>query len=685
METTCRAGNLPAEISSFVGRSKELGEIARLIAGSPLLTLTGIAGVGKTRLAIEAGAGCAPPDGVWFADLSGRPPADPGTGAGTGKGTRDTRLAEFVAASLGIDDRRHPHEALAEWLAGKRLLLILDSCDALPEPCRDLVRHILATAPGVRLLVTGRGPLGVDGERVRRVEPLPVPPPGATDICRYDAVRLLTDRATAVLPGFRCTEAVGRLCRAVEGVPLAIELAARRLRALSAEQLAARVRGGLDAVLGAVLDGRRPGRHRSLRAAAGWSHERCDPRERLLWARLSVFADTFGVCSATAICSGGPLGDVRGTLAGLVAKSVVTRTAIGRYRLPRLNREYGAMWLRGLGAEADLRRRHYDHYREAAESAAAQWQGPAQLDWADWARRELADLRAALDHTIGERRGLELAARLWFVWLCLGRIKEGRRYLDEALARTTVPCADRSRALWVSAWLALSQGHLTAAQDRAAAALHTALDQRDDVAAGAAVHVTAVLALIRGELARAESLIMESLNLFGRADDMDLGLPLAQATLGLILGHRGDLDRAVRVLNVQQAWCERYGETWARSYGDYVRSQVELRRGDIDAAERFDRRSLAAKWRFGDLLGQALAVDQMAAIAAARGDGERSARLLGTGQRIWTTFGRPQFGAPAFALPRHTTERRARSMIGDALYEAAFTSGAATDPCGVPD
>ena len=677
MKTSWQTGNLPAEIGGLIGRSAELAELARLIEEHTLVTVTGPAGVGKTRLAVEAARACRLPEGAWFADLAAE---------------RDAGLlAHGVSAALGVGDQaaRPQREVLAERLAGKRMLLVLDTCEHMIASCRELAEAILAAAPGVRILATSRRPLGLPQERVLRLEPLAVPPAGDDRPERYDAVRLLARRAEAL--GARPEEdaaadrrALGELCRRLDGIPFALELAARRLRTISPGELAERP-GDVFSLLGDDPDRIAEGRHHSLRTAVGWSHELCGPEERLLWARLSVFPGGFDIGSAITVCTDDRLPDAARPLARLIEASVVTRSTAGRCRLYAPMREYGAFWLRELGEEEELRRRHHRHYREAAVRAEAEWAGRAQLDWTDWAHREYPNLRAAIEHTVTGPDGLELVAALWFLWFCAGRITEGRRHLDRALAHNRRPTPARTKALWASAWVALAQGDLAVAADRSLEALEEATDQGDEAGAASAVHVAAVLAMLRDDLDRALKLVCEAIDLFARVPDPGIGLAMARPTLALILGRRGDHERADQVLQGHRAWCERQGEVWSRSYGDYVRSVLELGRGDLDAAEAHVHAALAAKWRLGDSLGSALAVDQLAAVAAARGDGERSARLLGAGQRIWSAFGGPQAGARAFGSGRHTTEHRVRSMIGDERYEAAYARGTSLEPGGVID
>ncbi|WP_155359865.1 ATP-binding protein [Acrocarpospora macrocephala] len=638
--------NLPAETSTFVGRDTELAEVSRLMGDSRLVTLTGPGGVGKTRLAIRAAATGA--EHVYFAELAAEQNGD--------------LLAHAVAAALGLREQsvRPQAEVVAEHLADKRLLLVLDTCEHLIDATRDLVTHILASAPGVRVLATSRQPLSLPSECVYRVEPL-------TDA---DAQRLFCDRAVAVLPQFTPTDAVVRLCTRLEGIPLALELAARRLRALSPEEMADR----LDDRFALLGGGGRTGRHDGLRSAVGWSHELCTPDERLLWARLSVFAGSFDVEAAGQVCADERLGNVPGVLARLADKSIV-RADDDRYRMLDTIREYGRDWLRELGEEELQLRRHRDYYLTLAREADADWFGPNQFTWALWVRCELPNLRLALDHSIASAVGLELVGALWFVWFCLGEIREGRYYLDRALERNGKPGPARTKALWAAAWVSFAQGDLDLVAHRTAEACEAALEQQDWVGAGYAHLGLGALTIVKGDPERGGVTVEQAIGYFERAGGRHVGKLVAATVLGLCLLMRDEHERAAVLMAEQRAECESAGEVWARSGGDYIRSRVELGRGDPVAADRLARAGLRAVWRFGDLVSSAVAVDQLAMTACAVGDHPRAARLLGAGQRIWDSFGLSQFGSPDFGGPRLETERQARVALGDAEFEREYRSG----------
>ncbi|GHE31042.1 hypothetical protein GCM10017673_37320 [Streptosporangium violaceochromogenes] len=625
-----------------------------LIGQSPLVTLTGVAGVGKTRLAIRTADRLRDTftDGVWVVELSAEQNGD--------------LVGHDIAAVLGLREQaaRPQAEVLADFLADKNLLLVLDTCDHLIDACAALLGQILDDAPRARVLATSRQPLGLPGERLMRVEPLSLPGPGAT---ASEAVRLFNERAHALVPDVTLDpHEVARICHLLDGIPLAIELAVRRLRALSVQQVAERLDDRFTLLVGGS---RTPlGRHQTMRTAVGWSHELCTAQERLLWARLSVFEGWFDADDARGVCADGRLPVL--PLARLVDKSILIADG-PRYRMLGTIRDYGAEWLHRLGEERIILARHYEHYLARARLAEAEWYGSRQPYWADWVHRALPDLEAAL----GRDEGFDLVTALWFVWCGLGRVRLGRVHLDRVLDRQLTPSPSRTKALWVCAWVAIAEGDTAAATERADEAYETAMAEGDFAAAGCARQNAAAVAIVLGDPDEAVRLGAEAVELFERAVHLHIGLPVAEMTLAMAHNLRGEFDPAVEVLMRQWARCTERGELWARSYGDHVRSLAELGRGDLDAAEAYARTALGVKWRLGDPLGGAMAMDQLAATAAARGDGRRAAFLLGAAWRMWTACDLPEPGLCPFAVPREWTERQARALAGDAVYERAFAQG----------
>ncbi|MDP9846817.1 ATP-binding protein [Streptosporangium lutulentum] len=659
-------------MSSFVGRADELEEIGKLLARTRLLTLHGAGGVGKTRLALKAAQNVREdyPDGVWVAELSSEINGD--------------LLAGRVAGLLGLhpQSERPVLETLTEFLAERRLLLLFDTCEHLAGPCADLIVSILTGAPDVRIIATSRQELGLPLEVVMVVNPFPVPPPEAADLARYDAMRLFLDRAKAVAPGLRTDErammAVARLCRRLDGVPLAIELAASHMRGLSATQLADQ----LDDRFKLLADGE--GlliRHHTLRTAAGWSHELCTPAERLLWARLSVFAGAFDVESACGVCQDERLPDVPAVLSSLATKSVLARVG-DHYRMLDTIRDYGRDWLNELGEGKLMIRRHRDHYLSAARRMDAEWYGPRQLEWAYWAHKELPNLRTALNRCLdagNHRAALELGGALWVLWCHLGLIREGRYYLERALAACSPgPDPVKSRTLWVVAHLALVQGDMVLARSRAEECVENARRYGDAEAEANAYLRLAGSCLFTADLDGARAYALEGAVKFKEVELGSAGEPSVPLLLAMAATFGGDFDEAVEILREVRLRCEDHGELSIRSLCDYALSLALFNRGEVAEAARAARTSLEIKWQLRDVVGTVLAVDQLARVAAAAGDGGRAAWLLGAAQRIWITFGLPGLGADAMTTLRQGAATRALELIGAADYDTAFREGMAS-------
>jgi predicted ATPase/DNA-binding NarL/FixJ family response regulator len=473
-----RLGLLPAEATSFVGRTAELAGIAALLGTARMVTVLGPAGVGKTRLSLRVAAQAAGqfPDGVWLADLSAI--SDP------------ELLAPAVAAALGLPDVPEAAlgPALLGYLRGRRLLLVLDTCEHLVDACAAFADTVLRSAPGVTLLATSRQPLDAQGEHAFPLLPLP-----AED----DATDLFAQRAAAVVPGFTVTPQnradVVRLCQRLDGIPLAIEFAAVRLRALPLSELVSQLESGIR-MLTVSRRGTSP-RHQTLRAAVEWSYQLCTPAERVLWERLSVFAGTFDVSGAEQVCADDalPEAQVVHALVGLVDKSVVLRDGAdrSRYRLIAALREYGADQLAGRdGAEQfldrlaartvamarDLDERLRDGTRPRDRRADAD-----QVAAYRGLHREYDNVRAVLDYTLGApepaavrpappaalvarwRLGAELAVRLCAYWQISGLLDEGRQWLSNVADRFPGPATERAWALGARGRLATLAGDLAKA------------------------------------------------------------------------------------------------------------------------------------------------------------------------------------------------------------------------------
>ncbi|MGV9454173.1 ATP-binding protein [Streptomyces sp. NPDC003635] len=663
-EDTPVAGNLPLELDAFVGRTAELAGLAEALGEARLVTVTGVGGVGKSRLAARVAPRCAPADGVWRVELA--PLRDPAF------------VDHAVVAALGLTDHttRPPRETLLAHLAGRELLLLLDGFEHLVEACAELVTELLGRAPGLSVLAAGRRPLAVPGEHLVPLAPLD----------EDDAVELCTDRAR--LHGVRVAgdADVRELCRRLDGIPLAVELAAGRLRALSPGQLLSRLDDRFRLLTRAGGD--TPWRHRTLRTAIGWSHELCTPRERLLWARLSVFAGRFDLEAVEYVCSGHGLhaDEVLDVLSELLAQSVVSReeTATGvRYRMLDTVRAYGADWLEATGDADRLRRRHRDWYLGLATWCELEWFSPRQAEVAARVEAELPNLRSALEHCLSEpdeaHLGQLLAGSLWFCWVGCGRLSEGRHWLDQAVRLDSGHEQSRLKALWVLGYVAVLQGDTVAAL----AALHECREEAElsanPTAAAYAEHRTGCLALVSDDMEGAETLLRSALDGYQEIGELNSNVLMGQVELAMTRAFQGDLDEAVRLSEDVRLVCEDHGERWARSYALYVLAYAAWREGDQPRARELLTDCLGDAHSFHDLLGSVLTVELLALVTATDGDAAEAAVLQGAAGRMWPSVGLPLFGSAYYNAPHELCEAMARERLGDERYEQCVRAGALLD------
>jgi predicted ATPase/DNA-binding CsgD family transcriptional regulator len=705
----------PVETTSFVDRRDELAEGRRLLATARLVTLTGPGGVGKTRLAgrIAARVERAFPDGVRFAHLAG---------------LRDPALVPLAAAdALGLHDHSEqpPLDALVEQARHRRLLLVLDNCEHLLSACAELAAALLHGTTGVRVLATSRHRLALTEEHLLDVRPLPVPDPDSdlSAAATYSALALFADRAAAVVPGFELTPdnraAVARLCRRLDGLPLAIELAAVRMRVLGVDQLVARLDDRyrlLTTGSPAVLP-----RHQTLRAAVDWSHELCTHTEQLVWARASVFAGSFDLEAAEAVCAdtetaaadtdsegkekdsnrdesegdreceGVHPQDVLEAVAGLVDKSVLCREGGPgpvRYRLLDTLRHYGLDKLRQRpGAEAAARRRQRDWVQEVAVECERRWFGPGQREIVTRLRADQDNLRAALEFSLtlpGEARaGLGLAGTLWFYWLACGAPREGRYWLDRALDASPEPTRERARALWVAGLLAGCPEDLTRGRHRAEDARALARRVGDPAEVAHAEYLLGVMALLGDDFPAA----LEHYEAAVARDPVQGQLPsfavLDQVELAAGLAFLGQTDRAVQVCEDARRVCEEHGEEWVRSYVLRVLALAYAERKEWERAEPYAREALRRKLAVHDVIGIGLTLDLLVVISAARGAHERAAVLLGGADRVWAGIDGNRFGSTRYNSAREESERRVRKAVGPGDFDRAYRRGGGLGLTGI--
>jgi predicted ATPase/DNA-binding CsgD family transcriptional regulator len=674
-----RVGNLPVDVTSFVGRRRELADVKRLLSVARLVTLTGMGGVGKTRLALRAAAdshrGFA--DGVWLVELAGL--KDPAL------------VGQTVAAALGIQDESAGWSArkLSDLLADRTLLLVLDNCEHLLDACAVLADALLRACPGLRMLATSRQPLGIVGEHNVSVPPLSVPAPdrmpSLEGLAQYEAVSLFVERAAAVHPGFILDAGnqvtVTAICRRLDGIPLALELAAGRLRVLSADQLLAR----LDDRYGLLTGGSRAAlpRQQTLRALIDWSFELCSPAERMLWGRLSVFVDGFDLDAAEEVCSDQeiPAAAVLDLLAGLVDKSIVVAAERGgrvRYQLPEILREYGRDRLTEFGQTREFRRRQRDWCRRFIADAEAGWFGPDQAELLARLRLEHGNVRSALTFCLTEPGecpvGLEIASALRFYWLTSGRLNEGQHWLDRLLACDSQPRPIRPKDLYVSGYLAIALSDFATA-DRVLSDAELLAQQLGDVSGAAYVaQIRGLAAVFKHHPAEAAKLLEQALA--GHRDLGDLAAAAYdQAWLALALIMLGDDRRADAHFEECLALTASVGELWVRSLALWALGIEACNRGDQVRATAAEQLSIRLRLPLDSRYLIGLNFDVLAWTATAHRDGERAGRLFGAAQSIMRAVGSSLLSNGPTSVLHDQYEAAARGTLGDRAFTRAFQHG----------
>jgi len=714
-----RPHNLPIQLTSFVGRAKEIAEIRHLLGTSRLLTLVGPGGAGKTRLAIQTAAEVleAFKDGVWFVELG--PLSDP------------VMIPQVTASTLGIrEPARGALEALLDSVQARATLIIFDNCEHVLAGCADLARTLLLSAPRLQIMATSREPLSVPGEVAYRVLPLSLPMPSAHlpplhELSTFESVRLFVDRATAAEPSFRLTAdnagAVAEICWRLDGIPLAIELAAARIKVLSPEQIAARLNNRFRLLSGgsrAVLL-----HHRTLQAALDWSHELLGPREKTLLRRLFVFSGWFTLDAVESICSDNELAqdDLLNVLTSLVDKSLVIAEQVhaeARYRLLETVREYCRDRLLEAGEALDFRNRHLRWYAALTERAEPELQGPRQETWLARLEAEHDNVRGALEWGITEEGDTESALRLaaairWF-WEMRGYWREGRNWLELLIARVgaAAPPLLRARALQGIGFIAIRQGDIHRVAEAGEESLALVSGTGDKQSRANSLTILGLLACATRDFGRAEALGGESLILC-RELGHTWGIAAALHMLALVARARGELDRADAFFEESMKLSRGMGDKWvvaqglrdqglvARERGDYARAEkltqesLKLLRevGDkVDTAgglsnlgilawlqdqhEKADalfKESLRARKELDDKPGIAVCLLGLGVVAESTGEPERATRLFGAAEGLRKTLGAQ---LPPFIKTRydnHVTDLRA--ALQEPGFAAAWTEG----------
>ncbi len=670
-----RPSNLPAEVTSFVGRRQELREVKRLMASTRLLTLTGSGGTGKTRLALRAATEMARgfADGAWLVLLGS---------------IQDPLLVpQAVFSALGLHDLSVgvSLSSLTEYLAGKRLLLMLDNCEHLLDGCAVLASALIRSCPDLQVLATSRQALGVAGEVRMAVPPLSLPETGddasLVEILSCDAVGLLAERAAAVVPGFAVgpdnADAVLGLCQRLDGIPLALELAAVRLGSLSLDQL----NHGLDRELSILGDGNRgaEARQQTLEATIGWSYGLLGEQERLLWARLSVFAGGFEDDAVTEVCAdpGLPAGQIAVLLGELVEKSIVTRRLTGssaRYWLLDTIRQYGRQRLREPDEETSMQKRHFDWIRALARVAGA-WDVRQAYAFRR-IHRERDNLWAALEFCLrqpGEMAAAaELAQDLSQYWASRGPLSDVRRILAALTEMAPSDSLPRARLLWATASAAVSQNDNDACATLSEESLRIGRLLKDTEVVGWSLAYLAVARWMKGNLGEATRLDQEALAL---ARSMELSrLELAALNvLADILLNSGELDRVLELGGEALEKSKARGELLFRSLLLNAMSQASWRQGEGQRAEALAREGARCSHELDDRFSLAILIETLAWMAAEQAACERAATLLGLAQYVRE--------ASAFTVIEPNRLQHARSValategLGQTGFDVAFQRG----------
>jgi non-specific serine/threonine protein kinase len=665
-------GQLPAEVTGFVGREAEIAQLTSLLARARIVTVTGYGGVGKTRLALRAADRSAfrYPDGVILLDLAS---------------VRDPELLlPALAAALGVDaDAAQLHAILSD-LRRRRLLLIWDTCEHMIEACARLAELILRHAAGVTILVTSRQPLDVPGEYIILVPPLPVPGIAAGEDSG-SAVELLAQRAASVVPGFTVTSrnraATIALCRRLDGIPLAIELAALRMRALSLEELTVNVPARM------LTGTRRAGvaRHQTVQQSIEWSRSLCTPVERTAWTRLSVFAGTFDLTAAEAVCSSDfTTGQVTEAVIGLVDKSVLLREAPAsispaaepatRYRLPHAAREAAAELLTRAHDGGAVRERYVAHWTTTAEHFARNIVVD-QLSQYRALRREHDNLTAACELALANDEAghaARLATALSMYWVIAGRLRAGRHWLDQVAVRYSRPSRERARVLAVRALLAGAAGDITAALADAEASIALAAEVGDVVAQGQGTVALHRALSWSGEVAEAAEVASRAVPALEESGDV-LGLAQLDIQAGTALlatAPRECAETCVRALGRLPS-----AELWATSSLLAIMALARYRDDDLDAANDTAGRALAMKRELGDITGIATGIAILGFVAGDQGRHDRAALLLGAATPLWEPAGTRYAGLPFLEDLHRKTVRAALDNLGEAAYASLRKAG----------
>ena len=667
---------LPRPATSFVGRRGELAELRRLLGDHRLVSVVGPGGIGKTRLAIAAAEEFrrAFPDGVRFVDFTAV--------------RNESLLAQSVCDALSLNSRessdRSVPDTLATFLRTRRMLLVLDNCEHVVDGAAALIAHLLASTAELRIIVTSREYLSIPGEYVFHLGALSTE--DTHDVSA--AVELFTRRASSALAGFELTDAnhqaVQQICRRLDGLPLAIELACTRLNVLSVHDLADLLDRRMSMLTVGSRD--RTARHRSLQATTDWSYELCTAPEQLLWSRLSVFIGGFDLGTAVEVCADDqlPAESVVDAVAGLVAKSVVSRVADdrrARFRLLESIREYG--WSKLVPRDRDtMNARLLAWSARIMVDSATHWYGPDQVTKATVVQDNLGNVRAALEFAMDSRADPDLTAvathalgSARFLWACGISGREHRMWLTKALDLPHAGDRNKARMFGVLALLQTLQGDRESAAFSIQRARSLADRVHDRQTTAFAIHTTGLRDFFAGDFVSAGRHFDHAEALY-RESDADL-LATLRVHRGMLLSSILDIDGSRAVFTQVHEATAAVGEQWFHSYATYGLGLTALLAGEPGRAAELASQALGEHRPFGDVVGMTLMADLLGWSLAADGSGTRAAVVLGAASALWGLFGQQLYGSEHWNALRADAVAMARADLGESTFETWWARGEA--------
>ncbi len=677
--------NLTHTLTSFIGRKKELAEVHQLLTQTRMLTLTGVGGCGKTRLARQVASELASAhsfdDGVWLVELAAL--NDP------------TLVPQAVAQTLKVRETfdKPISASLADYLAERQLLLVLDDCEHLLVACAQLAERLLLAARQLKILATSREPLGLAGETTFFVPSLSLPdsahPASASNLTEYDATALFVERAQSVLPTFSPTEqntaAIIQVCQRLDGIPLAIELAAARVNILTAEQIAARPDDRFILLTARNRTAVLP-RHQTLRATIDWSYDFLSDKERTLFRRLGVFAAGFTLNAVEAICAFDNLepSEILEGLSQLVSKSLVIAEILeqreARYHLLETIHQYAFNLLRESGEENKLRDRHLNWFLIQAERAESWWRGPKQKELFDQLEIEHDNLRVALEWSKKESgsadAGLRLGNALWRFWEIHNHLREGRQHIMDLLAlpEAQIHTATRAKALYGAGYLAMMQGEYPASEALLEESLAIARELDEPQSIANAIYGLGINAHFRGDNERAGERLQESLTLFRQLGDR-VGEYISLFNLAEVATARGDYEQALNLHEESLALKRAQDDEW--SIANSLMSLAVLARLQSSYPRAIDllQEGLVLFQKIGDTADIALCLREFSAIAAVQGHSQAAVHLYAVADTLLEDLGYPV--DHTYRAESEHPLATVHSRMGEARFNLAWENGRA--------